>query len=213
MVWWPVTGSTAVYSNRWGGAAVGNVHDAPTGLKLWHSIEPVVDWPNTPPEAVISPVHGPFAWKTSASVMVTSWGGVAAAGATSNIVVASDIAARSSSLLMIVLLSGAVRRLASVELYCPMTQIHYGYGQHPVKPFHRPALRPGNRGPDSRPHRVPRRGRRARSRRATPLRARPRGPTRRQRQHDPRRLRRARARRAGANAARRGHRRPGCAAH
>jgi len=138
MVWWPVTGSTAtsvqvawkvirkeppakvywstaVYSNRWGGAAVGNVHDAPTGLKLWHSIEPVVDWPNTPPEAVISPVHGPFAWKTSAIVMVTSWGGVAAAGATNNIVVASDIAARSSSLLMIVLLSGAVRRLASAE--------------------------------------------------------------------------------------------------
>jgi hypothetical protein len=117
--------STAVYSNRWGGFAVGgNCHGAPTGLKLWHSIEPVVDWPNTPPEAVISPVHGPVAWKTSAIVMVTSWGGVAAAGATNDIVVASDIAARSSSLRMIVLLSGAVRRLASVELYCPMTPIH-----------------------------------------------------------------------------------------
>src|SRR5829696_2433477 len=124
MVWWPVTGSTAtsvqvawkvirkepsakvyrstaVYLNRCGGAAVGNAHDAATGLKLWHSIEPVVEWPNTPPEAVISPVHGPFAWKTSASVMVTSWGGVATAGATS----------------------------ASTELCCAMRPIHYAHRQ------------------------------------------------------------------------------------
>src|SRR5262249_50808660 len=150
--------STAVYSNTWGG---GNVWGEPTGLKLTLCSEPVVESPKIPPEAVTSPVTfgGPFVWKTSAIEMLTLWGGVAAAGATNNIVAVSAVTARGSSLRMIVLLSGAVRRLACAEFYCPIAAIHYAHRRRPVNPLHRPALQPRNRGADSRPHRVPRRGR------------------------------------------------------